>query len=228
MDAAKRGKVVRVFARPRPNKVTMNALIELAEAGAEVHGHPWLHAKCILTDTNEGWVGLVMTANFEERGLDGGFETGILLEREDAGVLRADLETWEMGFPLTLIVNKHIGDIEGDVTLWTNEELRKLSVRKKGETDLGQFEAKTFEEMDGLMPDFSKAMRRGDVLYHQQTFKWSVIPPKLPVGAKRISSTGDIPVYKLGDNSFVVVNHQNQMGEAREMASKLKAKIVAM
>jgi cardiolipin synthase len=176
--AATLGKKVRIFARPRQNKASMNALVALREAGAEVSGHPWLHAKCVIADTERGWAGLVMTANFEARGLDEGFETGVLLEPRDAETVRAYAGEWAEVFPMELFVNKRVGEVEGEVTLWKNEELRKFSIRVKGETDLGEFRVRRIEEMDGFTPDFSRVAERGDVIYHQQTFKWVVLPPR--------------------------------------------------
>ncbi len=63
------GKILGILARPRSNKSTMEALLALIDAGAQVRGHPWVHAKGILVDTEAGWEGLVMTSNVEEMGL---------------------------------------------------------------------------------------------------------------------------------------------------------------
>jgi phosphatidylserine/phosphatidylglycerophosphate/cardiolipin synthase-like enzyme len=182
--AARGGKKVRIFARPRPNRATMNALIELAQAGAEVHGHPWLHAKCVITDTQRGWSSLIMTANFEARGLDEGFETGVLLGPRDTESLQAYVKDWAEDFPMDLFVGKRVGELEGEVTLWMNEEPRRFSIREKGEIDLGEFQAKKFEDMNGFVPDFSKVAGRGTEICHQQTFKWTVLPPKLQAASQ--------------------------------------------
>jgi sugar-specific transcriptional regulator TrmB len=176
--AAAAGKVVRVFARPRPNKTTMDALVALRKAGADVRGHPWLHAKCLVVNTERGWTGLMMTANLEKRGLDEGFETGALLDAKDAETLHEYAGSWQESFPLELLVDRRIGDVDGEATIWRDGELRKISVRKKGETDLHEFRVKKVEEMEGFEPDFSKVAERGDEIYQEHTFVWTVLAPK--------------------------------------------------
>jgi cardiolipin synthase len=49
IKAAKKGRQVTVLARPRPVPNTMDALLSLSKAGAKVFGHPWLHAKALVT-----------------------------------------------------------------------------------------------------------------------------------------------------------------------------------
>lgn len=176
--AAAAGKVVRVFARPRQNKTTMDALVALRKAGADVRGHPWLHAKCLVVDTERGWTGLLMTANLEKKGLDEGFETGTLLEGKEAEILHEYAGSWQESFPLELLVDRRIGDVEGEVTIWRDGEFRKISVGKKGETDIHEFRVKKVEEMEGFEPDFSKVAERGNEIYREHTFVWTVLAPK--------------------------------------------------
>ena len=104
--AVQSGKKVRILARPRSNKSTMDALLAMLEAGAEVRGHPWLHAKCVIVDTDVGWSGLVMTSNIEQTGLDKGFESGIQLRSDDAEALKKILEDWWDNFPYALFARK--------------------------------------------------------------------------------------------------------------------------
>lgn len=176
--AAKSGKKVSVFARPRPNKSTMEALIALKGAGAVVRGHRWLHAKFLVADTSGGLTGLVMTANLEKRGLDEGFESGVMLDSRDAETLWAYSAEWDDTFPQELLVGSRIGDVKGEVTLWVKDEPRQVSVKEKGVLGLGEFGVKTVEEAEKFTPDFGKVSERGNEIYHQQTFTWTVVAPK--------------------------------------------------
>ena len=227
IQALKSGKRVKILARPRPNKTTMNALIALAEAGAEVRGHSWLHAKCVLTDTSQGWLGLIMTANIEPNGLDKGFESGISLQGEDADNLHSIVDVWWRYFPRQLFTKTRLGDIEGNVLLWSDESLKPISVKKKGEEQLGNFEAKTFDEMDTLTPNLTtRNQSRGEILYHEYTFRWTVSPPRLPAGAEKAHGDSDLPIYMYGKDTYLVIQQENQMPQARKMAVELRAKIV--
>lgn len=68
------GIQVRVLARMRES--AMPALVALVNAGAQVYGFKWLHAKALWNDSGEA---LVMSANMQKDGLDQGFETGVVI-----------------------------------------------------------------------------------------------------------------------------------------------------
>ena len=176
--AATAGKNVHVFARPRPSKSTMDALVALRKAGAVVRGHPWLHAKCLVVDTERGWTGLVMTANFEKRGLDEGFETGVILRDKDAMTMLDFAESWKERFPLELFVDRRVGQVDGEATLWKDGELRKVTIGKKGKTDLHEFRVKKVEEVAGFEPDFTRVVEGGLEIFQEHTFVWTVLAPR--------------------------------------------------
>ena len=233
--AAKSGKKVRILARPRNNKSTMGALTSLVEAGAEIRGHPWLHAKCILVDLNEGWTGLIMTANIESKGLDEGFESGIPVHRADATNLHLILEDWWQNFPKTFFTNKKQGEIEGDVSLWRDETLTTISIQKKFEEDIGEFEAKSFDEMEIFTPTevsrhiqhlSARTASKENTLYHEHILSWTILPPKLPANLKKDSMDGDIPIYKRGEDVFVAIQRKDQLSKAKKLAVSMHAKIV--
>jgi cardiolipin synthase len=227
IEAARNGKRVRIMARPRQTQSTMSALMALAESGCEVRGQRWLHAKCVVVDTDDGWSGLVMTANFEPKGLDVGFESGIFLRGHDAEELHETVEEWWRDFPQIFFNGRRLNEIEGNVDLWDGEGLRPTSIQQKGEVNLGEFRAKTFEEMDEFTPDLSKAAKRKDILYHECKFRWTVLPPRVPPGALKVSVEDELQVNKLGQETFVVIQRPNQMTKAQGLASKLRAKIVS-
>ena len=228
VQAAKSGKKVRVLARPRPNKNTMNALMALAEAGAEIRGHQWLHAKFLLVDTDEGWSGLIMTANFESKGLDEGFESGISVRGQVAEDLHLIMEGWWHDFAQILFIKKRLGNILGDVLLWSDETLKKVSVQAEANEDLGEFEAKSFDEMDKLVPPIvQRGPTRGTVLYHRKTFRWRVLAPRLPGGVSRVPRDGDLKVYRRGKELFVAIGRLEELPKARALGEELSAKVVA-
>jgi cardiolipin synthase len=73
------GVRVKLFARFRRGK--MHPVFQaLVDAGAEVYGFYWLHAKAFLID---GTTGFLMTANLEPHGMDSGFELGVDLSHAD-------------------------------------------------------------------------------------------------------------------------------------------------
>jgi len=180
LKALAAGKKVRILARPRPSKVTMTALLLLAKAGAEVRGHPWLHAKALLVGNSGNWHGMIMTSNVEARGLDEGFETGISLRNNDAEELRTILEKWWQDFPLRLSLNSKVGDVEGPVQLWRDDKPLRVSIEKHGLFALGEIEARSQDEMEQTAPSsFPKpSLPKDRTLYHKISYTWRVLPPK--------------------------------------------------
>jgi cardiolipin synthase len=174
------GKKVRILARPRPSKMTMTALLSLAKAGAEVRGHPWLHAKALLVNNDDNWHGMIMTSNVEARGLDDGFETGISLANNDAEQLRTIMEKWWQDFPLRLSLNSKVGDVEGPVQLWRDDRPLRVSIEKHGQFALGEIEARSTDEMEQTSPSsFPKpSLPKDTTLYHKISYTWRVLPPK--------------------------------------------------
>jgi len=179
-------KRVRILARPRPSKTTMTALLSLAKAGAEVRGHQWLHAKSLVIDHNGSWDGIIMTSNVEERGLDEGFESGILLQDDDGRQLHDVLEAWWKELPLKLSLSTKLGEVEGPVQVWLEDRSLRVSIERQGQIDLGEIEARSLEDVQkaasvSFRPRF---LPRDTTLYHKVLYTWRVPPPRPLKGAK--------------------------------------------
>lgn len=71
-----RNRKITIITRPREKNLA--AIKALSNAGAIIIGYDFLHAKFIFAPENN--LALIMTANLETRGLDTGYEVGVLLE----------------------------------------------------------------------------------------------------------------------------------------------------
>jgi cardiolipin synthase len=89
---ARRAAEIDVVVLARMRERSMPALLHLAASGAWVVGFPWLHAKAISAD--DGAVAWVGSCNFETRGLDEGFELGVVLGDERAVTVDEVLADW--------------------------------------------------------------------------------------------------------------------------------------
>jgi cardiolipin synthase len=187
LKAMSEGKRVRILARPRASKTTMTALLLLAKADAEVRGHQWLHAKSLLIDHNGSWEGMIMTSNVEQRGLDEGFETGILLQGDDARRLHDLLEIWWKELPLKLSLSTKLGEVEGPVQVWLEDRSLRVSVEKQGEINLGEMDAKSPEDMQRAIPvSFRKpSLPRDSTLYHKILYTWRTSTKPFERGSER-------------------------------------------
>ena len=110
---AREGLSLTVLARVRPR--AMPALVALAKAGARVLGFKWLHAKALWADSGRA---LIMSANLEKHGLDGGFELGVRLDGERAEELRRRLERWSDQAAWELRPAPALGEVAGSVRVW--------------------------------------------------------------------------------------------------------------
>ena len=181
---AREGLSLTVVARVRPR--AMPALVALAKAGARVLGFKWLHAKALWADSGRA---LVMSANLEKHGLDGGFELGVRLDGERAGELRRHLERWSDQAAWELRPAPALGEVAGAVRVWRGREFVELDVKPRRLIDLGIFTAASADALtapeepeapgaDGLpLPDHAA---------HELECRWLVRSPRLDPKAKEI------------------------------------------
>lgn len=179
-EAAQAGRDVRVIARVRPRASHMGALLRLVEGGAKVRGHPYIHAKTILTTIDGKREALVMSANLEPHGLDEGYEAGVLLRGERAKSLEGILEHWWEEAPVRLNGRGKRGDVEGEVQLYVEDQrggkalgrFEKAVIVKEYHKDLG-----VMEGAPKLTPPEQSGIR---TLYHRETYTWQTLASRTP------------------------------------------------
>jgi cardiolipin synthase len=226
VKAAKKGRNVTVLARPRPVPNTMETLLSLAHAGAEIFGHRWLHAKALVTQNDGGYEVTMMTANIEERGLDTGFEMGVRLKGNDAKNLREVLLDWTANFPQSLVLDGKIGELGGKATLWRDGELVEMEIGDKIERNLGEIVAPSIDEMEATKQKNFPTPDDPNKFYRQHVYTWTVVPPMLPKKAKPEKEKHPLPVHRLGKDKYVAIQRKNQLGQAKKLAKEIGAKIV--
>ena len=182
---ARQGVSLTVLARVRPR--TMPALVALAEAGARVLGFRWLHAKALWADSGRA---LVMSANLETHGLDGGFELGVRLAGKRAAELRNRLERWSDRAPWEIRPAPALGELTGAVRVWHDSELVELDVTPRRPVDLGVFTAASADVL--IAPEEPEAPRADglphpDHAAHELECRWLVQPPRLHPKATEVT-----------------------------------------
>jgi cardiolipin synthase len=226
IEATKKGRNVTVISRPRPVPRTMETLLALANAGASVLGHPWLHAKAVVTQSDDGYEGTLMTANIEERGLDTGFEMGARLTGDDAESLREVLLNWTSAFPQELILDGKIGELGSEIRLWRDGELIDMEIGEKYAKDLGNIVAPSIDEMETVRPSNFPEPNVQNTLYREHVYTWTVLPPRLPKKARPEKEKHPLPVYRHGKKTYVAIQKKNQLKQGRKLAEELNAMIV--
>ena len=181
---AREGLSLTVLARVRPR-----AMPALAQSGARVLGFRWLHAKVLSADSGQA---LVMSANLEEHGLDGGFELGLRLERKRAEELRMRLERWSARAEWELRPAPALGDVVGAARVWHDGELIDLDVTSRLHIDLGTVTAASADTLIAPLepePPRTDALPQPGHAAHELECRWLVQPPGLHPKAVEVTRT---------------------------------------
>lgn len=179
---ARKGVRVIILARIRPS--SMASLLKLANAGAQVFGYKWLHAKAIWNDKNES---MMMSANLQKYGLDQGFEIGLVIQGKRAEQLKSCLDSLYVNTAKTVKLLKlkstlidHLGEIE----CWENNTLRKVKIDQHNCSSLGEITADCVTSLDKEAAIPKSTWKTNPV--HHMEYVWTVKPPALPSNAKEI------------------------------------------
>jgi phosphatidylserine/phosphatidylglycerophosphate/cardiolipin synthase-like enzyme len=139
----KAGVKVIVFCRSRLKAINKNIEI-LAEYGAKVYCHPLIHAKSIVIDNKEAYI---FSANFEEHGMDTGFEVGLKLNVKQKNDLLKIYDTWKNTFPFEYFYERKLIEIDSYQTLDGVGRLKPI-VNVEGEnTESNRLQTKNINEL---------------------------------------------------------------------------------
>ncbi|MCZ0942898.1 MAG: phospholipase D-like domain-containing protein [Gammaproteobacteria bacterium] len=230
VERARGGLKVTVLARMRPK--SMPALKALADAGAEVLGFRWLHAKALWADSGGG---LVMSANLEPHGLDEGFELGVSLAGERAEALQARLAHWAHRSRWKLLPRPKLGELAGKVRVWRDKTFTELMIKERLLHDLGVVEAPSADKLDiaPRLPEANYVERPA----HEIEYGWQAKAPVLDRKAKQVSKQGakgkavhyDPPVYKEPEGRRVVaVRLPEQLAAAGGVSEAVGASAIVL
>jgi len=217
------GRKVIILAPPRPK--IMNILKDFQEAGAEVLLNDYHHAKAILVRNNAHKEGCIFTANLTAKGLDNGFESGMVVSEDDLLELERILNEWINEFSFVLKTNIPVGEIMGKILLPENNSLIEKEVKPYLTIDLSEIEANSVFEIESTEP---KSFPHPDSseLGHEIRYEWTVIPPLLPKGAKRVKTDSELPLYKKKNQTYVVIKNEKEIELASQLSKTHHAKIV--
>ncbi|HDR1124364.1 phosphatidylserine/phosphatidylglycerophosphate/cardiolipin synthase family protein [Pasteurella multocida] len=217
---AKRGIKVRVLARIRPS--SMNALMKLQKAGAEVYGFKWLHAKALWVD---GQQAMMMSANLQKHGLDEGFEVGVKISGSAIDELKAYLDYFINQAGHRLALNLPLGQYQGELKYWENEQFNDVELITQNQVVLPNITADCLSNLnhEATLPNLDWHKEPA----HEIHYQWKVIAPLLPKQAKEIfweeqktrpvdSETSEKQNGKKSSPQFDIIKHSYQPKVFRE------------
>ena len=217
------GRKVIILAPPRPR--IMNILKKFQEAGAEVFLNDYHHAKAILVRNNAHMEGFIFTANLTAKGLDNGFESGIVVSEDDLLELERILDEWINDFSFTLNTKVPIGDVMSKIRILENNSLIEKEVRPYLTVDLGEIEANSIFEIESAEPKSFPPPDPNEI-GHEIRYEWTVIPPLLPNDAKRVKTDSELPLYEKKNQTYVLIKNEKELEIATQLSKTHHAKIV--
>jgi cardiolipin synthase len=188
VEAVRRGVNLHIMTRPRGGGEAAvkhtDALIDFARSGAEIRSHPDLHAKAIVWTGTEGVCGLVMTANMASRGLDQGYEAGVLIDGKRALALREILQTWWDWMPWEFRVGSRVGNVKGEIKVWRSPAFQDgIVLVQAPEQSMDRVVVDSPEAVQSAQPARFPSPSDGGRLtfYHEVPYRWEVVVKEPPI-----------------------------------------------
>ncbi|EDN71561.1 hypothetical protein BGP_5877 [Beggiatoa sp. PS] len=232
LERIRAGLHVTLLARIRPK--TMDTLVNLAEAGAQVLGFRWLHAKALCNDVGET---VVMSANLETQSFEHSMEFGVFLRDERATAVKQILQTWQQQAPWQLLPQPVLGDLPvGEVLLGDDEHIRLWQKRDNPflekiltvkEVQLGELTAESAEQLELPKPP-DQNHTADNALAYELRYHWEVSAPRLNDKAKEVKRTVEKEIER---EKVIVVKDNNgkpilaKNGKPTEKKQKVKETI---
>ena len=227
--AAQRGYAVSVLARAAERaKNSAPALLELADAGVQVIGHPRMHAKVVWVPQGRA---IVHTMNFMHAHDDHQLEVGVELDGERADLVGRVVGDWLNSGAWRLQTTARLagaGDRVIDVTNGGWNERRVVAVR---EVRLPDLVAPSADDLD-LRPTFPQT--NGDdngALARATRYSWIVKAPRLARGARLVERdvAAEPSLYEEPSGRRVVaITAPSQLPAAQVLAQRVGAAAVVV
>ena len=234
---------VEVVILTRPREKTMRSLLKLKKAGAKIFGHPLIHAKICMAISNDFINPIMMTANFEELGLDTGFETGVLINDDRKNSIEKVLNKWIAHFPFKLETYLSLKDLNGLIINWNGETgvLEEYSIIESKEITLKDKISKNFQDFVEyqIQDDDYHIDNTGKEIFLKYIIKRIILPPLLPKNSREINfdsleketkkllKNTSLKIYKKDKKNYIVISNLKELTQAEKIAKKLHADIVS-
>jgi len=201
--------------------VNAESYANLCKAGVTVLGIDRLHAKVLIGESDGEKIGLLMTANLQPKGLDTGYETGILLKENRLMKVLQIIENWKQSAPWvykdSIKIGKATEDIlvRGEITTARGKTQRYIveKILDLSEENLPGIKQLSIE----IEPE--PQQKNSSALSRKVKYRWIIERPILPKDAQRIEEDKEepLPLFKKGNQVFIVVTEENDIPKAIEL-----------
>ncbi len=214
----------------RPAK--SDAYASLTRAGIRVLGIDRLHGKTIIGERGGKRYGLVMTANLQAKGLDTGYETGIVLTGDRLDKVMQVVENWKQSARWIYKDEIEIGRTSERVLV------RREITTQRGKTEK-YVEEEILDQKDEELPEVRQVSleiepepqrKTPSMLSKMVRYHWKVVRPELPSDAQELEEEVDKPLrlFKKGKQIYIAVSEEEAIPKAVQLKQSKykKARIV--
>ncbi len=213
---------VKVTLFTRPHNTNKEFISELISNGGTVYCHELLHAKSLIVDNKQG---LIMTANISKLGLDEGFETAVILSKEQVTLLNEIHNEWKKRCKYKSENKIMLKDIKNPwIDLTKNFD--ELPIPESKNIDLGSVKAKNLRDyFDGILPE-KDLISKGN--FKQINYTVNLLPPTLPSDLinPKIKEENGLKIYNTSKGKYICVKNREQLSKAEDLSRKINAKVV--
>jgi len=209
----------------RPREANVAVMNDLLKNNASIYCYDYIHAKFLLAPNEKK--GLIMTANFDDRGLETGYEVGIYLNQNECDELIKITQQWIQYSQYSYEKGGRISELDaGRIQILKNGNLDQLDIENestindnKGPDDL--------RDMDELKEISIKEYSSKFFLGKSIVIKRNIIPPKLPKTASQIKDDSfPLPVYIHKNKRYLLIKNEKQLRMILERFDKKLKNII--
>ena len=214
IELSKKRKII-LLTRLRENQLSI--LRELKVFNITIYGSRKLHAKAIVSTLNGKLTAFLMTANFQKKGLDEGFESGIILNDQRATKINNILKFWIESFEWEYIPQSKLENLQNnffklEAGVFVEHTIKLIHEFNTRDIYLTSLDQKVELNVNPEPNIYAKKFK--------QNFK--IIPNRLPAGLEKIDRKKikcRIYVNEKGDKYYLGANNSNEYEEAINLKS---------
>ncbi|HUU78723.1 MAG TPA: phospholipase D-like domain-containing protein [candidate division Zixibacteria bacterium] len=204
-----RTREITILTRPREANVTV--LNEFLKNNATVYCYDYIHAKFILAPNDKK--GLIMTANFDNKGIESGYEVGIYLDINEFEELNRICQNWIEYAQYKYEIGGDINTINpGKIKIYEGRNLTEVEIKKE----------KIIEEVE--KPEDLRLMNKLQEIsynnnytnqsnYYQRIIvKRTIDPPQLPPNSTQLKDNPfPVPLYIFKNKRYLLIKNEKQL-----------------
>ena len=217
-----RNRDVKILLRPRDTN--WDAINEFTKAGAKIYAYDFIHAKFLLAPEDKR--GVIMTANFDNKGLETGYEVGLNLNEIECSELEKISKKWINNAQYSL--EKEISIKESDlglIKIREGNELVQYSIIQIKENN-EEIKINDLRDLISIKTESIESKQKYDYEIPKLIENRMIINlPTLPEKATKIKENPfKYPLFVYKNKQYIVLNKEKQIDEIiQEYGNKLKS-----